>query len=326
MPKVLVSAISAKQKNAISGQITGFTNAHFATGSADAAVNSTNVRSYNKTLSYATNTETARTDLSTGARAAQCAGSFSSTDIYIIKGFSGTDLTTTVNKITVSTDSQSAPTISFTLERRGPYYPCPRYLTRIYFICGYGPAQGSSPTYRNLVTYINTSTDTATETTSMLDVIHVGAAFYTKSFAYLFGGYRTNTILASEYYRMNFSTDTFSLSGNMSVAQVGNNCMSYDTYGFLVGAAGLGTEATQILKFRYSTETLSTQSGAINEGLSYSVPYSTKTKGYLWTGYRNSTKNRALYIFDWATGTWSGDHKTVSGETNSGWVYQSAGG
>lgn len=320
MPKVLVSAISAKQKNAISGQMTGFTNAHFATGSNVGSVTTSSVVNYNKTLSYATNTETIRTNLSTVARVAQGAGSFSSTNIYIMKGYTGAALSSVVNKIAVSTDSQSAPTITFGTDRRGPYFPCPRYLTRIYFICGFSTA------YTKLVTYINTSTDTVTETTDFLENRHVGGAFYTKSSAYLFAGYTDADALTKAYFRMDFSSGTSSVLGDMSANQAGNNCMSYDTYGFLVGGPGLTSINVQILKFRYSTHTLSTQSPTLDEGFSYSVPYSTKIKGYLWTGYRNDTFNRALYIFDWATGTWSADHKpAASGELSGGWVYQCAG-
>lgn len=313
MAKVLVSAISIKQQNAISNQITGFTNAHFATGCSSGTTTAVNMRNYNRTLSYSTETESSRTDLATTARIAQGAGGFSSTDIYLIKGFTGSALSNDVNKVSASTNSNSVPTITFSTQRRGPYIHCPVYLKRIYFIGGF------STVYTKLVTYIDTSTDTPTNTTDVLDVIHVGNSLYTKSYSYLIAGYTTGDALTSGVYRLSFSTDTTITLGNLSTTTALSNSLSYYTFGYLVGGTNRLTNTT---KFRYSTETFSAGAN-LDERLEASVPSVTNTKGYVWTGYR-TTLSRALYIISWATETITNASYTT-GDANTGWLQQSAG-
>lgn len=319
MAKILVSAISIKQKNAISNQITGFTNAHLITGCITSLSNTTaDMRTYNRTLSHATDVESARTAITT-ARMAQCAGGFSSTSIYAIKGFNGsnaaTPLSTVVNKITASTDSQSSPTIIFATERRGPFTNCPSYLTRIYFIGGFGAA------YSNLSTYIDTSTDTPTDTTDFLAPRHNGSALFTKSFAWLIAGYTTGDALTTAYYKWNFSTDTASTLGNLATATAGGCGLSYDTYGYLFGGTSRGTTTS---KFRYSTETFST-GNALPSNYEFGVPSITNTTGYAWTGRRGTALTlRALYKINWSTETIV-DVSYNSGDTNGGNTVQAAG-
>lgn len=80
---------------------------------------------YNRTISFSTDTESTRTAFA-AARAPQGSSGFSPTSIYHVKGYNA-GLITTVDRVSPITDTSSTPTIAFTTERRGPCIPLPNY-------------------------------------------------------------------------------------------------------------------------------------------------------------------------------------------------------
>jgi len=50
----------------------------------------------------------------------------------------------------------------------------------------------------------------------------------------------------------------------------------------------------------------------------------TATIGYVWTGYRASTLNRAYHKLTFSTETWSNNSYTTA-DTNSGWINGNSG-
>jgi hypothetical protein len=50
----------------------------------------------------------------------------------------------------------------------------------------------------------------------------------------------------------------------------------------------------------------------------------TSTVGYVWTGYRNFTLNRAYHKLTFSTETWTNNSYTT-GDTNSGWITSGSG-
>jgi len=323
MPKVLVSAV-VKQKNVISAQVTGFTVARFAFGNSQGDSSTANMRLYHETISYATDVRSTQTDMNTTARMVQGAGGFSKTHVYLLKGYLGpaSTLSSTVNKIESSTDTQSSPTITFSEERRGPFYSCPVFLNRIYFIGGYRDI--ATVGYKSKSTYVDTSTDTATDTTDFLIPAHFGASLYTKSFAYLFKGFTTSDVQISSYYRWSFATDTASSLGTEGGANYGICGISADIFGYLVGGFNTRT-ATKI--FNYNTQTFST-GNTLPSGvsLSDSLGFAYNTKGYCWTGYRFDTTTRNLLNISWATGSISNASYILSSPiASNGWIHQGGG-
>lgn len=329
MPKILISSISNKQSS-VSAQNTGFNTSYIATGCvSSAALTKANMRNYSRSLQHATETKANRTNLSGApARICQGAGGFSRTSIYLMKGYNGSDSTasgetigsTVVNKVAVSTDSNSSPSISFTTERRGPYVTCPTYFGRIYFITGYNDV-GSA--YTNLSNYINTATDISINTTNFLATRHVGGTLSTKFNTYLFGGYTSGTPtdpVTNNYYKWSFATDTPSSLSTLTTAAAGMCGISHNTYGYLIGGAG---DNFAVRKFVFSTETLSA-GASLSNYIEYSVPSVSNTTGYCWTGVIN-TSQRGLLKLAWATGTITDERYTESTDSASGFLIQSGG-
>ena len=115
-------------------QYSGFNTGYLGYGDTNGSY--TALVTYNRTISFSTDTESTRTAFST-ARAPQGSSGFSPTSIYYVKGYNA-GLVTTVDRVSPITDTSSTPTISFTTERRGPCVPLPNYnRNRIFFFGGY---------------------------------------------------------------------------------------------------------------------------------------------------------------------------------------------
>jgi hypothetical protein len=85
------------------------------------------------------------------------------------------------------------------------------------------------------------------------------------------------------------------------------------------------TNASNI-KLTFSTETKSTGTNSPEGSLQLfqGVSTVTSTVGYVWTGYRNFTLNRAYHKLTFSTETWTNNSYTT-GDTNSGWITSGSG-
>jgi len=299
-------------------QVTGFSSAYFLFG--DVTGGQSNV-GYNRTISFSTDSESTR-NANTGPRISQGAGGFSSTNIYHINGYQG-GIVTVKNKILAASDTQSAPTISFTVERRGSTINLPHYTkSRIYFMGGYSDSLGQ---YRSDTTYITTASDTATNTTAIPAARHVSEGLYESDNAYIIGGYNSSGANTNTIYKYVMTSDTAStLSATDSVSNSQGYAFSNSLWGYRANGANV-TSASNI-KLTFSTETVSTGSNSPEGSLQLfqGVCSATATVGYVWTGYRNYTLNRAYHKLTFSTETWSNNSYTT-GDTNSGWINGSSG-
>ena len=299
-------------------QVTGFGSAYFLFG--DPTGSSVGV-GYNRTISFSTDSESART-ANTGPRISQGAGGFSSTNIYHVNGYQS-GLITVKNKILASSDVQSAPSISFTVERRGATNNLPHLTkSRIYMMGGYSDSLGQ---YRSDTTYITTASDTATNATAITAARHVSVGMYESNNAYILGGYTTGGGSTSTIYKYAMNTDTAS---NTSISESSNMAQGYSfsNASWAYRANGATVTNASNIKLTYSTETKSTGSNSPESSLQLfqGVASATATVGYVWTGYRNFTLNRAYHKLTFSTETWSNNSYTT-GDTNSGWINGSSG-
>ena len=297
-------------------QVTGFGNAYFMFGDPTGS----SYVGYNRTISFSTDSESTR-NANTGPRWPQGAGGFSSTNIYHVNGYNA-GLVTTKNKVLAASDSQSAPSISFSVERRGATNNLPHYnKASIYFLGGYSDSLAQ---YRSDTTYITTSNDTATNGTSITGGRHVSVGLYENTTAYIMGGYTTGGSLTNTIYKYVMTTDTpsnTSLTESQNMGQgygISNSAWGYRCYGY--------PEYNATVKITYSTETKSTGTAGPESGIFFyqGVTSATSTVGYIWTGYRSSTLNRLYHKLTFSTETWSNNSYTT-GDTNSGWITSSSG-
>jgi len=299
-------------------QVTGFASAYFLFGDVTGGFSFVG---YNRTLSFSTDTESSRT-ANTGPRISQGAGGFSSTDIYHINGYNA-GLNTTKNKILAASDSSSTPSISLTVERRGMTINLPHITkSRIYLLGGYSDSLGQ---YRADGTYITTASDTATNTTAIPAARHVSMGLYEGNNAYVIGGYDSGGANTSTIYKYIMTTDTAStLSATDSVANSQGYAFSNSSWGYR--ANGSAVTSTSNIKFTFSTETRSAGSNSPEASLQLlqGVCSATSTIGYVWTGYRSYTLNRALHRLTFSTEVWT-NYSYTTADTNSGWINGSSG-
>jgi hypothetical protein len=298
-------------------QVTGFSSAYFLFGDPSG---STYV-GYNRTISFSTDSESART-ANTGPRWSQGAGGFSSTNIYHVNGYNA-GLITVKNKILAASDTQSAPSISFTVERRGATNNLPHLTkSRIYMMGGYSDSLGQ---YRSDTTYITTASDTATNATAITAARHVSVGMYESNNAYILGGYTTGGGSTSTIYKYAMNTDTAS---NTSISESSNMAQGYSfsNASWAYRANGATVTNASNIKLTYSTETKSTGSNSPESSLQLfqGVASATATVGYVWTGYRNFTLNRVYHKLTFSTETWSNNSYTT-GDVNSGWITSNSG-
>ena len=301
-----------------STQVTGFSSAYFLFGD---VTGGPSVVGYNRTLSFSTNTESTRMAIST-SRISQGAGGFSSTNIYHINGYN-TGIVTIKNKIFAASDSFTTASISLTVERRGMTINLPHITkSKIYLLGGYSDSLGQ---YRADGTYISTASDTATNTTAIPAARHVSVGLYESNNAYVIGGYNSSGANTDTIYKYIMTTDTTStLSATDVVINSQGYAFSNSAWGYRANG-GAVTSASNI-KFTFSTETRSTGSnspeGSLN--LFQGVCSATSTAGYVWTGYRSATLNRALHILTFSTEVWTNNSYTTA-DTNSGWINGNSG-
>ena len=187
---------------------------------------------------------------------------------------------------------------------------------------GYSDSLGQ---YRSDTTYITTASDTATNTTAISAALHVGVAMYENNNAYILGGYTTGNGSTNAIYKYAMNTDTAS---NTSITESSNMAQGYAfsnaSWGYRANGATV-TNASNI-KLTFSTETKSTGTNSPEGSLQLfqGVSTVTSTVGYVWTGYRNFTLNRAYHKLTFSTETWTNNSYTT-GDTNSGWITSGSG-
>lgn len=315
MAKILIRSLV--NISTASPAILPFPNGFFSFGATNGSFS---VRStFNRTMSKATEVETVRTVMSTVARASQGAGGFSSTNIYHVKGFTTTTVNT-VNKVACATDSQSTPTITFTTERRGPIVPLPPYLGNIYYFGGF-----DNTNYTSISTYITTSTDTATNTTSIPAGRHLGVSLFTSSHAWLIGGLTTGGGGTTTIYKWNFSASSVSTLAAVDTTADGQGYgLNYSVFGYKA-MGQLSGKACK--KFIFSTDTISAGStgiGSADADMFAGTQFVTPSVGYLWTGFRTTTFLRTFHKLSFATETWA-DQSYDTLDANTGWVQGTSG-
>lgn len=316
MAKILISGL-LKQYIPTSPAVTSFSNGYFSFASSDNGV--TALTQYNRTISLSTDTESTRTSMSTAARISQGASSFSSTNIYHIKGYAA-GLSTTVNKVTALTDTQSSPTIAFTVERRGPMIPCPIYLGRIYYFGGY---RDTDATYRQDTTYITSSTDTTTNDANVTAARHVGSSLFNNSTAWLMGGYDSAGATTTTIYKWIFSTSSISTLAAIDATQA----QAYGLNSLSFGYRAMGTPSSynNNKKLTYATDTVAAGANSPEAIRIYQgTQYVTSLIGYCWTGLRTVNNNRVLHKLTFATETWANANYTT-GDVNSGYAQGTGG-
>jgi hypothetical protein len=187
---------------------------------------------------------------------------------------------------------------------------------------GYSDSLGQ---YRSDVTRITTANDTATNATSITAARHVSVGMYQSDNSYIIGGYNTSGATTNTIYKYAMNTDTAS---NTSVTDSVNNAQGYaisnSVWAYRVN--GVSVTSANNIKLTYSTETTSTGSNSPESSLQLfqGVASATATVGYVWTGYRNFTLNRAYHKLTFSTETWTNNSYTT-GDTNSGWITSGSG-
>ena len=300
-------------------QVTGFGSAYFTFGDVTGAY--TTFVGYNRTISFSTDSESTRS-ANTGPKASQGAGGFSSTNIYHINGYNA-GLNTGKLKVLAASDSQGVLSLSFTVERRGFTINLPHYTKSwIYCMGGYSDSLGA---YRTDTTYISTSTDTATNTTAISAALHVSVGMYENTTAYILGGYTTGNGFTTGIYKYVMTTDTAS-NTSLSESTANGQGYSFSNSAWGYRANGANGTSTGNIKITFATETKTTGTNSPETSLQLfqGVSSATSTVGYVWTGYRNFTLNRAYHKLTFSTETWSNNSYTTA-DTNSGWITANSG-
>lgn len=299
-------------------QVTDFGSGYFSFG--DVLGNNSGI-GYNRTISFSTDSESIRTAFTSGLRITQGAGGFSSTDIYHINGYQGGGVSVK-NKVLAASDSFSTPTISFNIERRGFTNNLPHYTkSRIYCMSGYSDSLGQ---YRTDVTYISTSTDTATDTNSLISPRHVAPAMYENNTVYILGGYTTGNGFTNTIFKYVMTTDTCSNTGLTDYTMAQGYSFSNSITGYRFN--GYPAYGTLNNKIAFSTETLSAAPNSAETGILLFQGVSTvsATTGYVWTGYRSATLIRLYHKLNFATETWTNSSYSTS-DINNGWITSGSG-
>ena len=119
---------------------------------------------------------------------------------------------------------------------------------------------------------------------------------------YILGGYTTGGVQTTGIYKYVMTTDTASNTSLTETYAIGQAyAFSNSAWGYRANGANV-TSASNI-KLTFSTETRSTGSNSPEGGLQLfqGVCSATATVGYVWTGYRNYTLNRAYHKLTFST-------------------------
>lgn len=272
----------------------------------------------NRSLSFATYTETTHTNMSTTARI-QPMPCPSPTHVYQMKGYTSGGYTSTVNKQQAFTNTESVPTITFATERRGGSMPMPHLnRNRMYYIGGYSD---SLAVYTTTISWVTQNTETETVSSATLPGgRHLSATLFNTIESYSVGGYTPGGGTSSTNYRYTFATDaTATMTADTYNSQ--NPCgFSSNTTGYRV--QGQGPSYTQNTKYSFSSGTwAAAPNSPENNGTALGMgAFVNQYEGAVWGGYQSYFLKRLVYRLAWATETYTNSSYTT-GDANSGFIY-----
>ena len=293
-------------------QATGFNRGYLFFGD-----NAAGYSAINRVLSFATYTETTYTNFSTAARIQPmtCA---SPTHVYQFKGYTSGGYTSTVNKISPFTSTETVPTISFSTERRGGMIVMPHFQrSRMYYVAGYSDSTG---VYTANTSYVTQNTETETVASNAVSTgRHMGGTMMTNVVAQLVGGYTAGggTTNANDQYT--FATDTRATSTGDTYNTQNPTCFSSNVSGYRFSGVGMGATTNTKYSFAGNTWSATTNTPDSNGQIFGSGPIVNEYEGIIFGGYQNYAK-RNVYRLTWSTEVFTNSSYTT-GDANAGFIY-----
>lgn len=271
----------------------------------------------NRTLSFATYTETTHTAFST-ARRIQPMSCASPTHVYQFKGYTTSGYTSTVNKVSAFTSTESVPTISFSVERRGGMIVMPHFQrSRMYYVAGYSDSTG---VYTANTSYVTQNTETETAASNAVSTgRHMGGTMMTNVVAQLVGGYTAGggTTNANDQYT--FATDTRATSTGDTYNTQNPTCFSSNVSGYRFSGVGMGATTNTKYSFAGNTWSATTNTPDSNGQIFGAGPVVNEYEGIIFAGYQSYAK-RIVYRLTWSTEVFTNSSYTT-GDPNAGFNY-----
>jgi len=279
---------------------------------------------FNRSLSFATYTETINTPMSTAARimAMACA---SPTHVYLMTGYSSTGYVATVNKLTSNTSTESTVNINWALgsTRRGGSVPCPHFnRSRMYIFMGFDDYHQVVST---TISFVTQNTDTDTYATDLFGgARHLAITLFNSVQAHIVGGYDQNLNSTNTNYRYLYATDTYASANNDTINHGQSQGFSSNVAGYRV--QGYPIFHTQNTKYTFSNDTwAATTNSPENNGKCFAgSQYVNEYEGALWCGYNDVFAKRLLYRLSWATETYTNSSYTTA-DVNNGFLFYASG-
>lgn len=271
----------------------------------------------NRTLSFATYTETTHTAFST-ARRIQPMSCASPTHVYQFKGYTTSGYTSTVNKVSAFTSTESVPTISFSTERRGGMVAMPHFQrSRMYYVAGYSD---STAVYTSVTSYVTQNTETETGTSDgVVSGRHMGGTMMTNVYAFFVGGYTAGGGTTNVADRFEFATNTRVSTTGDTYSTQNPTCFSSNVSGYRFSGVGMG--ATTNTKYNFATAawsaTTNTPDG--NGQVFGAGPVVNEYEGIIFCGYQFYAK-RIVYRLTWSTEVFTNSSYTT-GDPNAGFNF-----
>lgn len=311
--------------------VNGQSKAYFGFG--DTSGSNTALVQYNRYLTFSTNTETANSNYTTGAKIPQGFSCFSTytSRYYIYSGYvnPGLDGNTNYQNLTSNTSGTISSAWGTPLRRGGV---SPAAYLGIRFDAGaagsnqvwYGGYSDNTGLYYGNGNYLSTGTETGGALTGLSYTCHVGCGFSSYQKAYFVGGINNGTNISTISYR-DWST------GTVATISATDNAVGYYAYGvanwgygYRFAGAGSYTYANT-LRFNFYNETSQTGTALPSTQAQFAgCTSASDVYGYLWTGYRAATLNRFLNLYSWSTSTFS-DFSYTTADASSGWINATAG-
>lgn len=271
----------------------------------------------NRTLSFATYTETTHTAFST-ARRIQPMSCASPTHVYQFKGYTTSGYTSTVNKVSAFTSTESVPTISFSVERRGGMIVMPHFQrSRMYYVAGYSDSTG---VYTANTSYVTQNTETETAASNAVSTgRHMGGTMMTNVVAQLVGGYTAGggTTNANDQYT--FATDTRATSTGDTYNTQNPTCFSSNVSGYRFSGVGMGATTNTKYSFAGNTWSATTNTPDSNGQIFGAGPVVNEYEGIIFAGYQSYAK-RIVYRLTWSTEVFTNSSYTT-GDPNAGFNF-----
>ena len=294
-------------------QATGFNKGFIAFGDNFASYTTTN-----RSLSFATYTETTHTAMSTAARihAMPCA---SPSHLYHMAGYAASGYVSTVNKLTSNTSTESTVTISWSTTRRGGSHPGAHLnRNRMYFFGGYSDSLSQ---YMATISFVTQNTDTETSSGAALGAgRHLSTTLFNTVQAHIVAGYASGGGTTNTNYKYTYATDAITTVTGDTI-NTGIACgFSSNVAGYRV--QGYNIQHTQNTKYTFSSDTWATATNSPEtNGMAFGcAQYVNQYEGALWCGYNSVFAKRLLYRLAWANETYTNSSYTT-GDPNNGFLF-----